>query len=386
MIKAIFVSNTGFSLYNFRLSLMKHLSANGWHITGIANDEDDFESRFEKEKISFINLSIDHKGKNLFKDIVFLLKLVKLYKKQSPQLVHHFTIKPVIFGSLAARIAGVPSINNTITGLGYTFENDGVLNKIAIFLYKIALKNNVQVVFQNMDDFKCFVAKNLIQAKQGHVVFGSGVDTEAISPTANQVIENKSYPLRFVLISRMLWSKGIREFVQAAEAVKLQFPASQFIMAGGFSGGGAAGNPKAIPESWLNQVNQRGIVNWVNRIPHEEVMKLLDEASVVVLPSYREGIPKALIEAAAKGKPIITTDTPGCRDVVVNGLNGFLIAPNSAEELCHSMIKFIKAPHLIETMGNASRKIAIEKFDEKIVFNEMFKIYKSSGITPAINP
>ena len=135
MIKAIFVSNTGFSLYNFRLSLMKHLSANGWHIIGIANDEDDFESRFEKENISFINLSIDHKGKNLFKDIVFLLKLVKLYREQSPQFVHHFTIKPVIFGSLAARIAGVPSINNTITGLGYTFENDGVLNKIAILLW-----------------------------------------------------------------------------------------------------------------------------------------------------------------------------------------------------------------------------------------------------------
>jgi len=184
----------------------------------------------------------------------------------------------------------------------------------------------------------------------------------------------------------MLWSKGIREFVQAAEAVKMQFPDTQFIMAGGFSGGGAQGNPKAIPEKWLNQVNQRGIVNWVNRIPHEEVMKLLDEASVVVLPSYREGIPKALIEAAAKGKPIITTDTPGCRDVVVNDLNGFLVAPNNPEELCHSMIKFIKAPHLIEKMGKASRKIAVEKFDEKIVFNEMIKIYKSSGIEPIINP
>ena len=382
MIKAIFASNTGFSLYNFRLSLMKHLSENGWQVTGIANDEDDFESRFEKENISFVNLSIDHKGKNVFKDILFLLKLVKFYREQSPQLVHHFTIKPVIFGSLAARIAGIPSIINTITGLGYTFENNGLLNKIAILLYKIALKKNVQVIFQNRDDFKYFVSKKLIQAKQGHVVFGSGVDTRAISPNANQVIEHKSYSLRFLLISRMLWSKGIREFVQAAEAVKMQFPDTQFIMAGGFSGGGAQGNPKAIPEKWLNRVNQRGIVTWVNRIPHAEVMKLMDEASVVVLPSYREGIPKALIEAAAKGKPLITTDTPGCRDVVVDGLNGFLVAPNNSKQLCHSMIKFIKAPRLIERMGKASRKIAIEKFDENIVFNETLKIYKSSGIIP----
>jgi glycosyltransferase involved in cell wall biosynthesis len=175
--------------------------------------------------------------------------------------------------------------------------------------------------------------------------------------------------------------------VHAAEAVKMQFPDTQFIMAGGFSGGGAQGNPKAIPENWLSQVNQRGIVSWVNRIPHAEVMKLMDEASVVVLPSkYPEGLPKTLIEAAAKGKPIITTDTPGCRDVVVNGLNGFLVAPGNSEELCLSMIKFIKAPHLIEKMGKASRKIAIEKFDEKIVFNEMIKIYKSSGIEPIVNP
>ncbi len=386
MIKAIFVSNTGFSLYNFRLSLMKFLSANGWQVTGIADDEDNFESRFLNENISFVNLNIDHKGQNVFKDIVFLIKLVKLYREQGPQLVHHFTIKPVIFGSLAARIAGVPSINNTITGLGYTFEDNGLLNKIAILLYKIALKRNVRVIFQNRDDFKYFVSKKLIQAKRGHVVSGSGVDTNVIAPKANQDLINRSKSLRFVLISRMLWSKGIREFVDAAETVKMKFPDTQFIMAGGFSGGGAQGNPKAIPESWLHHVNQRGLVTWVNRIPHEEVMKLLDEASVVVLPSYREGIPKALIEAAAKGKPIITTDAPGCREVVVNGLNGFLVATGNSEDLCQSMIKFIKAPHLIEKMGKASRKIAIEKFDEQIVFNEMIKIYKSSGITPTINP
>jgi glycosyltransferase involved in cell wall biosynthesis len=151
-------------------------------------------------------------------------------------------------------------------------------------------------------------------------------------------------------------------------------------MAGGFSGGGSKANPKAIPEKWLYEVNQRGIVNWVKRIPPEQVMKLLDDASVVVLPSYREGIPKALIEAAAKGKPIITTDSPGCRDVVTNGINGFLVAPKKFEEIRDSMIKFIKTPHLIQKMGQASRKIAIEKFDEKIIFNEIFKIYKSSGI------
>jgi glycosyltransferase involved in cell wall biosynthesis len=380
MKKAIFVANTGFSLYNFRLSLMKYLSTIGWDITGIASDEDNYKALFDKYNISFINLSIDHKGRNFIKDILLLLKLKKIYQEENPQLVHHFTIKPVIFGSLAARIAKVPSINNTITGLGYTFEKNGMLQKIVKMLYQFALKENVQVIFQNHDDFKFFVSKKIIQGKHGHVVPGSGIDTEVILPKGHIIEKNKSNSLSFVLVSRMLWSKGIREFVRAAEEVKTQFPNTKFVMVGGFSGGGSKANPKAIPEKWLDEVNQRGIVDWVKRIPPEQVMKLLDDASVVVLPSYREGIPKALIEAAAKGKPIITTDSPGCRDVVTNGINGFLVAPKKFEEIRDSMIKFIKTPHLIQKMGQASRKIAIEKFDEKIIFNEIFKIYKSSGI------
>lgn len=377
MKKAIFVSNTGFSLYNFRLSLMKHLSAIGWDITGIANDEDNFRALFEKENISFINLNIDHKGKNFIKDILFLLKLKKIYQAENPLLVHHFTIKPVIFGSLAARIAKVPSINNTITGLGYTFEKSGLLQEIVKMLYQFALNKNVQVIFQNHDDLDFLVSKKIIQAKQGHVVPGSGIDTETILPKGHIIKKNESSLLSFVLVSRMLWSKGIREFVRAAEEVQSQYPNTKFVMAGGFSGGGSKSNPKAVPEKWLDEVNQRGIVNWVKRIPSEQVMKLLDDASVVVLPSYREGIPKALIEAAAKGKPIITTDSPGCRDVVKNGLNGFLVAPKNYEELRDSMIKFIKSPHLIQKMGRASRKIAAEKFDNKIIFKKILKIYKS---------
>ena len=377
MKKAIFVSNTGFSLYNFRLSLMKHLSAIGWDIIGIANDEDNFRALFEKENISFINLNIDHKGKNFIKDILFLLKLKKIYQAENPLLVHHFTIKPVIFGSLAARIAKVPSINNTITGLGYTFEKSGLILEIVKMLYQFAFNKNVQVIFQNHDDLDFFVSKKIIQAKQGHVVPGSGIDTETILPQGHIIKKNESSLLSFVLVSRMLWSKGIREFVRAAEEVQSQYPNTKFVMAGGFSGGGSKANPKAVPEKWLDEVNQRGIVNWVKRIPSAQVMKLLDDASVVVLPSYREGIPKALIEAAAKGKPIITTDSPGCRDVVKNGLNGLLVAPKNYEELRDSMIKFIKSPHLIQKMGRASRKIAAEKFDNKIIFNKILKIYKS---------
>lgn len=377
MKKAIFVSNTGFSLYNFRLSLMKHLSAIGWDIIGIANDEDNFRALFEKENISFINLNIDHKGKNFIKDILFLLKLKKIYQAENPLLVHHFTIKPVIFGSLAARIAKVPSINNTITGLGYTFEKSGLIQEIVKMLYQFAFNKNVQVIFQNHDDLDFFVSKKIIQAKQGHVVPGSGIDTETILPQGHIIKKNESSLLSFVLVSRMLWSKGIREFVRAAEEVQSQYPNTKFVMAGGFSGGGSKANPKAVPEKWLDEVNQRGIVNWVKRIPSAQVMKLLDDASVVVLPSYREGIPKALIEAAAKGKPIITTDSPGCRDVVKNGLNGLLVAPKNYEELRDSMIKFIKSPHLIQKMGRASRKIAAEKFDNKIIFNKILKIYKS---------
>lgn len=375
--KAIFVANTGFALFNFRLSLMKYLSSQGWSVVAVANDEADYVEKFAHEGFKFINIFIDHKGKNFISDLLFTFRLLQLYKKESPDLVHHFTIKPVIFGSLAAKLAGVPAIVNTITGLGYVFGKGGFLMQFVILLYKFVLSERPKVIFQNNDDFSLFVSKSIVKKNQGQIILGSGVNTNKIFPINKKNNDNTS----FVFISRMLWSKGVRELVRAAESVRQQFPDAVFVMAGGVSGGGAIGNPDAISEEWLCDVNKSGHVKWIGRISFDEVMSLLDQCSVFVLPSYYpEGVPRCLIEAAAKGKPIITTDTPGCREVVEHGTNGFLVPPKNVNILVEYMIKFIREPDLVTKMGIASRKRAEELFDERKVFSQTILVYKETGV------
>lgn len=357
---------------------MKYLSKKGLRVVAVACDEADFTDRFEKESIRFINIPIDHKGKNPINDAALIWRLKSLYKKESPDLVHHFTIKPVIFGSLAAKWAKIPAIVNTITGLGYVFEKCRYLKRIVMELYKLALSGGPQVIFQNNDDYHFFISKGIIKESNARIILGSGVNTEKILPNMRK---RNNGNLRFLLVSRMMWSKGIREYVLAAEKIKKEFPQTSFVMAGGASGGGAKGNPEAIPEEWLNDVNKKGNVKWVGRIPFSKIMTLLDNVDVVVLPSYYpEGIPKSLLEAAAKGKPIITTDAPGCKEVVADGINGFLIPPRNPDSISNCMRKFIIQPELVEHMGAESRKRAVKIFDERKILDQTMQIYKEAGV------
>lgn len=373
----MFIANTGFALFNYRLQLMKFLSNQGWSVVAIANDEADYVNKFSNIGIRFININIDHKGKNPIADVALIWRLKSLYDQESPSLVHHFTIKPVIFGSLAAKWAKVPAIINSITGLGYVFNKRGLLMRTSMMLYKFALSGRPRVIFQNNDDYQLFISNNLIKKTNAEVILGSGVNTKVFYPNT---IKRSDANLQFLLVSRMLWSKGISEYVSAAERVKKQYPETKFILAGGASGGGAKGNPDAIPEKWLNEVNARGIAKWIGRIPFEDVMILLDNSDVVVLPSYYpEGVPRSLIEAAAKGKPIITTNTPGCNEVVLEGVNGFFSSPKDVESLANCMLNFIREPELINKMGIESRKRAVDIFDEEKILEKTAGVYKEAG-------
>lgn len=373
MRKIILVANTGFALYHFRLPLMKYLISKEFEVIAISFNEADYDSKFTKQGIKFIDVTIDHKGKNPLKDLFLILNLIRIYRQELPDIVHHFTIKPVIFGSIAAKIAGITGIVNTITGLGYVFEKRGWLQAFTTMLYKIALCGSPRVLFQNMDDQALFLKKNIVVPKQSGLTLGSGVDTKLLAPTPKKHFD---LPLTFLLVGRMLWPKGINEYVNAARIVKQRYPETRFIIVGGASGGGAKGNPQAIPYEWLKSVDKEGVVKWKGRLPFSKVMELMDEAKVVVLPTYYpEGVPKTLIEAASKGKAIITTDTPGCRDVVVDGENGYLVKPRDPKTLALRMIKFIECPELCEIMGRAGRKKAVELFDEKIVFKKTIQVY-----------
>jgi glycosyltransferase involved in cell wall biosynthesis len=372
--KIAFVANTGFALYGFRLNLMKFLVDLGYDVVALANDEANFASKLTSYGIRFIDTCVDHKGMNPFSDILYSLKLKRIYEVEKPVLVHHFTIKPVVYGSLAARLAKVPAIVNTITGLGYSFDKGGWLQKLVELLYRLALTGRTKTIFQNNDNQRLFVAKGLVSKDQTQVILGSGISTREIYPKKQP--KKDHFKTTFLLIGRMLWSKGIKEFVSAAGHVKRLYPGCEFIMAGGFSGGGAAANPEKIPLKWLHDTNRKGTVRWVGHVPYREIMKLLDDASVVVLPSYAEGVPKTLIEAAAKAKPIIATDAPGCREVVVGGLNGFLVPVKDSISLAESMMNFINSPELFSKMGAESRKRAVALFDERIVFEQTMDVYR----------
>lgn len=376
--KMIFVGNTGFSLYNFRLPLMKTLQARGWSVIAAANDEADYATRFRKVGIGFIDVPMDHKGKNPLCDLFLVRRLRAIYLDEAPAAVHHFTIKPVIFGSIAARSASVPCIFNSVTGLGYAFGREGLLKHLVLMLYRRALSGRQQTIFQNPDDCTLFRVQRIVTEKNSHVIPGSGVDTDAILPAP---AARKSSGCSFLMVSRMLWSKGVREYVSAAEMMRSTHPEVRFALAGGASGGGAKGNPDMVPEVWLREVNTRGAASWLGRLPFHEVLDELDRADVVVLASaYGEGIPKSLIEAAAKGKAIITTDAPGCREVVTHGVNGFLIPIRDIDALVNAMRIFIDKPHLIAVMGEEGRKKAVSIFDIKRIIAQHIDLYISSGV------
>lgn len=371
--KAIFVANTGFNLFNFRLSGMKLLVRHGWSVIAISNDEADFEVRFARENIKFIRIDFDDKGTNPLADLHFFRKLIKVYKEESPDMVHHFSVKPVIYGSLAAKWARIPAIINTVAGLGYTMAKGGVLTFIVKNLSRLALSGRPEVIFQNKDDLQFFCSNGLVDRDHTHLIPGSGVNTAIIRPNGSH---GRNGRLTFLFFSRMLWTKGVKEYVSAAELIKKQYPHAAFVMAGGASGAGSRANPEAIPLQWLHDVNKRNNVKWVGLLDKERLMALLDNSDVVVLPSYYpEGVPRSLVEAAAKGKPIITTDMPGCRDIVVDSNNGFLIPPKDTDSLVKCMLRFINSPELIDKMGVSSRKIAEDIFDEQKFLDKTLKVY-----------
>lgn len=377
MPKILIVGNTGYSLYGFRLNLLRALCQAGWEVVAVAHDEADFASKLAAAGMRFLDIPFDHKGKNPLKDLVLIYRLVKLYRRERPAIVHHFTIKPVIFGTLAAKLAGVPKIVNTITGLGYTFQQGGWLQTLVKQLYKVSLAGRPQVIFQNHDDCRLFLEQRLVASRQAHVILGSGINTRELVPRPRAA--NRNGNLVFLLVGRMLWSKGIREYVEAAAKVKACHPECFFLMVGGHSGAGSAANPEAIPTAWLDRVRQEGVVHWLGAIPNTRVLELWDAADVAILPSYCEGLPKSLLEAAAKGKPLIATDTPGCREVVHHGLNGFLVPVKNSDELAAAMLRFIARPELLGPMGAVSRKMAEHLFDEHIVINKILAIYQNNN-------
>lgn len=324
----------------------------------------------ESGRVGLYDVPLQRTGTNPFADIALFLVLLGLTRRLSPKATLPYTIKPVIYGTLAAWVARVPYRYALITGVGYAFTEgrDGFLTKLARALYRFALSKTHKVFFQNPDDERLFRQLDILpKSIPSVVVNGSGVDVESY---VRQPITAKV--LTFLMIGRLLGDKGVREFAAAARRIKKSAPDVKFNLVGWIDS-----NPDAIAQTELDAWIADGTMDFLGKL--DDVRPAIADSTVYVLPSYREGTPRTVLEAMAMGRPIITTDAPGCRETVIDGENGFLVAVKSVDALVEAMLKFIDDPTLAPRMGKRSREIAEEKYDVHKVNAVMLR---EMGITP----
>ncbi|AYJ79915.1 hypothetical protein AN286_06995 [Aliarcobacter cryaerophilus ATCC 43158] len=370
MKKIILVSNSSWSMIKFRLGLMKELISKGYKITIIAP----YDKHVEEIKLlgcSYQNIDMDNKGINPLKDLKLLFKLKNMYKKLNPDLIIHYTIKPNIYGTIAAKLAMVKSIA-VVTGLGYIFINDTIVSKIGKVLYKFSFQFSRRVLFINHDDKKEFIENNLVNSKKVMVLPGEGVNTDFFD---DQNFKDKRVSIKFLLIARMLFDKGIKEYVEAANMLKEKYPDAEFGLVGYLD----VDNPRAISKeqmiAWQKDCN---IVFYGST---DDVKSFISRSDCIVLPSYREGISMSLMESASMSKALIATNVPGCKELIENGVNGFLCNVKDSIDLAVKMELMLNLSNdERKRMGQAGRKKMIKEFDEKIVINKYFKIIEEEII------
>lgn len=374
MSKIVLIGNTAGTLLNFRKELIIRLVDLG-HIVYCVVSDYTSETKVSVKNLGAIPIdsTLNSKGINPIADIKATIKLSRILKDLQPDIVFSYFVKPVIFGTLAAKMASVSRIIGMIEGLGNAFTPDNTnklsfkkktIQRIQILLYKRALPLLDTLIVLNPDDHKDLVDKFNIEVKNMVVLGGIGVDLERFTyvPFDNQ------NPVSFVFVARLLKEKGVYEYLEAAKKVKATYPNTNFYILGGFDDE----NPFALRRSELETYLSSGIVDYPGHV--ENVADYLIKSSVFVLPSYREGFPRSTQEAMSIGRPIITTDVPGCRETVEDGINGFLIPSFDADALANKMIKFIEQPELINEMGRESRRIAELKFDVNEANNKLINI------------
>ena len=357
--KIAFVINKSWNIYNFRLSLIKALQALGHEIIAIA-PPDEYSEKLEKEGCKFIPIHIASRGLNPLQDYKLYQALGVIFKKEKPDAILSYTIKPNIYGAFAAKKLNIPIICN-VTGLGTVFIRKNPLYKIAHWLYKLAFKYPQKIYFQNNDDFSLFIKLGLVNQSKAEMVPGSGVDLLKFIPREKTITK----PLHFLLVSRILQDKGIQEYIEAIRIIKAKQIKATFALLGSVEEKNHSGISLQMITNWVDE----GLITYLGFTDH--TLKYYQDADCIVLPSYREGMPKSLLEAMAVGKPIITTNVPGCRDLVENGENGVLCEPKNSLSLALAIETMcnLDAAKLVQ-MGEKSREMVLRTYDEKFVINK----------------
>lgn len=362
--KILVLGSLSSSLRNFRGPLVCAFKEQGLEPYVAApelNKDGDTVAWFNDKNIHSHSVPLSRTGLSPVGDLTSLISLVALMKEIRPDYFLGYTIKPVIWGLIGAWLAGVPNRVALITGLGYAFTGEArgkraVIQNIARGLYKFALQRSTLIFFQNPDDRADFQRLGLLPTNVPvKIINGSGVDVDAF-----EAVPFPSRPIRFLLIARLLGDKGIREYAAAAKKVKERHPEVEFHLVGGLDP-----NPDGISEEEVKGWHNAGDLIWHGALT--DVRPAIAESHVYVLPSYREGTPRTVLEAMAMGRPVITTDAPGCRETVVDGENGYLVPVKSVDALVEVMLKFIETPEKIELMGQYARRVVDTKYDVRKV-------------------
>lgn len=360
MIKIAIISNSAFSVVNFRKRLIEDFSARGWKVYVLAPDfNDKFRNALAASGAATVDIKMARTGINPFADLGSLYSLSSVLKHISPSVTFSYGIKPVIYGMIASKIAGISNRFAMVAGLGTMYVDEvkvtfrrSALKRMVNLMYRFSLRYARKVFFQNDDDIQLFVMKNIVSEEKVIKINGSGVDINEF-----EMCFTDNDPVIFILISRLIKEKGIYEYIEAAREIKRSNPDTEFILVGDRDL-----NPGSVDHSELIHWVEEGLIEWPGHV--DDVRPWLRRAGVFVLPTYyREGIPKSILEAMAMGKPVITTNVPGCREAVSNGENGFLIKPKDVECLIKVMKHFIRKPEIIKKMGSKSRQLAVEKFN-----------------------
>lgn len=358
MKKVAIVINTSWNIFNFRLSLVKALLANGLQVYAIA-PPDEYSARLEENGCKYYPLKMNGSGANPFIEAGTILQLYKVYRKIRPDVVLHYTIKPNLYGTVAARALGIPCINN-VSGLGTAFLSNSSVTKVARQLYRFAFRFPKKVFFQNEYDQQLFLKFKLVRPEITEVIPGSGINTSHFYDQERS--PNKIFT--FLVIARLLIDKGILEYLEAIKILKQKGLNARFQLMGAPD----PNHSRSIPAETLKEWTAKGLLDYLGTT--ENVLPFIQQADCIVLPSYREGTPRTLLEGASCGKPLIATDVPGCNNVVKEGVNGFLCQAKDPAGLADKMEKMcLLQPEKIKELGRNSRRMAVENFSEKIVID-----------------
>ena len=356
--KLCVVANSAWNLANFRLGFLKALIQRGWEVHVLVPDGP--ETRLMREAGCQVHdVFMDCKGTHPWHDFLLFWRLRQHYLRLQPDAIVHFTIKPVIYGSLAARSVGVPVVN-AITGLGTAFLREGWLQRLVRRLYKLALPASPTVMFENPDDLDLFVRAGLLHPSQARLSPGPGVDVAHFQLSA--LPDARGDAPVFLLVGRMLRDKGVVEYVEAARLLRQRCPGARFALLGFLGVENVSAISRAEMDAWVAQ----GDVEYWGAA--SDVRPMVEKADCVVLPSYREGMPRTLLEAAAMGRPLVATDVPGCREVVVDEVNGYLCEVKNAQSLAQAMEKVARlTPTQRRVLGHAGRERVEQQFAEDYV-------------------